>query len=145
MAAPTIGTAPDGFVPHTRTAPLSAPWEPIYARHELDRVRLGLWTRPEHTNSRGVVHGGLIAALADAAMGLSLGIVVAAKLGGVDGLVTTSLTVDYLAKVELHRWLEIDTHFVHFRRTQGVTESRVLVDGEVAARANGRFSFTGRR
>lgn len=135
---------PDGFAIHTRTAPLTAPWEPIYARHEPDRVRLGLWTRREHTNSRGLVHGGLIAALADAAMGLSLGTVVLARRGTVEGLVTTSLNLDYLERVALDCWLEVDTHFVHFGRSQGVAEARILAGGEVVARANARFALVGK-
>ena len=31
---------PEGFQPHDRRSPLTAPWEPIFARRELDRVRL---------------------------------------------------------------------------------------------------------
>ena len=69
---------PDGFAPHDRSSPLTAPWEPIYARREPDRLRLGLEIRTEHTNSRGLLHGGLIAALADNAMGLSVGVVLEA-------------------------------------------------------------------
>jgi len=32
---------------------------------------MGLWLAKPHTNSRGLIHGGLISALADNAMGYS--------------------------------------------------------------------------
>ena len=73
---------PDGFVRHARTSPLTAPWEPIWARRESDRLKLGLEVREPHTNSRGLLHGGLIASLADNAMGLSLGVRLEAEGAG---------------------------------------------------------------
>src|ERR1700712_1246825 len=99
---------PAGFVRHTRTSPLTEPWEPIFAKPEIGQIRLGLEIRKAHTNSRGLLHGGMIAALADNAMGASLGVHLAAK--GVKpekGLITTSLSVDFLGRAELGQWLEI--------------------------------------
>ena len=55
------------------------------------------------------------------------------------GLVTTSLSVDYLGRAELGRWLEVDTAFVHAGRSQGVTQAFVTADGAVIARANAAF------
>jgi acyl-coenzyme A thioesterase PaaI-like protein len=71
---PTDRPPPEGFVRHLRVSPLTAPWEPIYERALSDRLVLGLWLRTPHTNTRGSAHGGLIAALADKAMGLSCAI-----------------------------------------------------------------------
>ncbi|MBV8970867.1 MAG: hypothetical protein JO290_01100 [Sphingomonadaceae bacterium] len=61
---------PDGFVRHTRSSPLTTPWEPLWFR-EADGA-LGLWIAEAHCNARGLAHGGLIAALADKA-GSTLG------------------------------------------------------------------------
>ena len=63
--------APEGFVRHDRKSPLTDPWEPLWRRVSGDTVILGLRAGAAHTNSRGFVHGGLISALADNAMGLS--------------------------------------------------------------------------
>lgn len=38
---------PEGFIRHDRTSPLTTPWEPIFARRESDRIRLGLEIRTE--------------------------------------------------------------------------------------------------
>ena len=60
---------PDGFERHFRRSGLTDPWEPLYSRKLDDRVQIGLTLAAPHCNSRGLVHGGLIAALADNAMG----------------------------------------------------------------------------
>ncbi|MHA7901323.1 MAG: PaaI family thioesterase [Henriciella sp.] len=100
---------PDGFERHFRRSGLTDPWEPLYSRKLDDRVQMGLFLSEQHCNSRGLVHGGLIAALADNAMGLSC--VVALAAAGRDpgkGLVTVSLGTDYLGSAKLGAWLEID-------------------------------------
>ena len=65
--APNI---PEGFEPHFRQEPAHRPWEPIYSKTTDKAVILGLRLAKPHTNGRGLIHGGLIAALADNAMGL---------------------------------------------------------------------------
>ena len=84
---------PVGFAPHDRKSPLTDPWEPLYSRKAPDAVVLGLRAGPAHTNSRGFVHGGLIGALADNAMGLSCG----RASGHAGGFVTVNLNVDFLS------------------------------------------------
>jgi uncharacterized protein (TIGR00369 family) len=134
---------PADFVRHTRTSPLTAPWEPIFARREIDRMRLGLEVRTEHTNSRGLLHGGLIAALSDNAMGLSLGVFLEAQGREPErGLVTTSLSIDFLGRAALGQWLEVDTGFVHAGKRHGVAQAFVTADGEVIARANAAFAIS---
>ena len=71
-------------------------------------ARLGLRAGEAHTNSRGFVHGGLVSALADNAMGLSC----ARTLEGLASLVTVSLAVDFLGSAFKGQWLEFDTMFV---------------------------------
>jgi acyl-coenzyme A thioesterase PaaI-like protein len=126
---------PAGFVLHDRSAPATRPWEPIWRRHSGDTVVLGLRIRDDHCNSRGFVHGGLISAIADAAMGLSC----ARKLGEVSSLVTVSLSVDFLASALIGQWLEFDTVFVKPGGTLCFTQAFVTADGQPCARANAVF------
>jgi uncharacterized protein (TIGR00369 family) len=130
---------PAGFEPHTRKSPLTAPWEPLYARKSEDRVVLGLTVATPHTNSRGLLHGGLIAALADNAMGLSCSAVLAQGGGASNGLVTVSLAVDYMGKAEIGDWLEFDTDFVRAGRTLCFAGARVIAQGQTIARAHATF------
>ncbi len=132
---------PGGFVPHTRKSPLTDPWEPLYAKPGSDRLVLGVRVRPEHCNSRSMPHGGFLAALADNAMGLSLGVVLAKAGQAVGGLVTISLTLDYLGSAKLGQWLEFDTDFIKPGRSIGFTEATVLADGQPIARARATFKI----
>src|SRR3954451_11680095 len=78
---------PAGFWPHWPKSGLTDPWEPLYSRRTAEAVFIGFRAGLAHSNSRGFVHGGLISALADNAMGLSCG----HALGNVR-LVTVNLT-----------------------------------------------------
>ena len=136
----TTMAAPDSFVLHDRTSPVTSPWEPIYARHESDRVLLGFEIRAAHTNSRGLLHGGVIAAMTDNAMGLSVATVARAARGETaTSPITTSLSIDYLGRAALGQWLEIDTQFVHLGKQQAVAQALVTADGQIVARANATF------
>jgi uncharacterized protein (TIGR00369 family) len=129
---------PPGFSRHTRTSPLTEPWEPLYARRTADAFILGVRLAKAHTNSRGLVHGGLIAALADNAMGLSCGM----KLGDATGrLVTISLGVDYLGAAEVGQWLEIVTGFTKAGGSLCFAQCLVTADGEPCAQANATFKI----
>ncbi len=131
---------PEGFESHFRRSPMTEPWEPIYSKRTPDRVVIGLYMRPPHTNSRGLIHGGLIAALADNAMGLSC---VAALTGEgrkpEGGLVTVSMSTDFIGSAKLGQWLAFDTQYVKTGRTLCFAQAFVTADGEVIARADARF------
>jgi len=128
-------TLPAGFAPHYRKSPLTDPWEPLYSRKTDVAVVLGLEVTAAHTNSRGFVHGGLISALADNAMGLSCG----CRLGDGARLVTVNLTLDFLASAQVGQWLEFDTIFVKPGGSLCFAQAFVTADGEPCARANAVF------
>jgi acyl-coenzyme A thioesterase PaaI-like protein len=131
----TTVNIPEGFEPHDRKSPVTAPWEPIYRRISGETVILGVRARDAHCNGRGFVHGGLISALADNAMGLSC----ARRLGDLASLVTVNLTVDFLGSANVGQWLEFDTAFVKPGGTLCFTQAFVTADGQPCARANAVF------
>jgi len=126
---------PAGFERHDRKSPVTDPWEPLYRRFAGDTVILGLRVDTAHTNSRGFVHGGLISALADNAMGLTC----ARHAGDLTSLVTVNLTVDFLGSALMGQWLEFDTVFVKPGGTLCFTQAFVTADGQPCARANAVF------
>ena len=134
---------PEPFVPHPRKSPLTTPWEPISADVRTDRWVLGVEIREPHGNSRGAPHGGLIAALADNAMGLSCGVVLTALKIPSAGLVTVSLSLDYLAAAALGQWLEFDTDFIKPGKSLCFAEATVRADGKPVARAHATFKVVG--
>ena len=126
---------PPGFERHFRRSPLTEPWEPIYSMRTAEAVVIGLVLAEPHTNSRGLIHGGLIAALADAAMGLSC----ATRVSEPRSLVTISLAIDYLESAETGQWLQIDTNVVKTGGSICFAQCLVTADGVPCARGNATF------
>ncbi len=126
---------PHGFERHSRPSPLTEPWEPIWSRRTDRAVIIGLRAAEPHLNSRGLVHGGLLTALADNAMGLSCGM----RLEGGPRLLTANLTVDFLTVAGAGQWIEIDTTFVKPGRTMCFAQAFITADGDICARANAVF------
>ena len=126
---------PEGFAPHFRKSPVTDPWEPLLSRHVEGAVQIGLSLRQAHCNSRGWLHGGVIAALADNAMGLSCGRV----LGSVQGLVTVGLAVDYVGTGKVGQWLQIEPRVLKTGRSTCFADALITADGVLIARANATF------
>src|ERR1700755_3544167 len=124
---------PEGFVRQTRGSPLTDPWEPIYQMQTPDAVILGLWLAKPHTNARGFVHGGLIAALTDKAMGHSC----ARQLHGAVSLVTVSMAIDFISSAQVGQWLTVETDVIKTGSTICFAQCVVTADGVAIARANG--------
>ena len=126
---------PEGFERRTRKSPLTDPWEPLYSKQTDKAVIIGLRLAKPHTNGRGLIHGGLIAALADNAMGHSCGHV----MGGVSSLVTIGLAVDFVGTAEIGQWLTVESDVVKTGKTICFAQSLIKADGVVIARANATF------
>jgi uncharacterized protein (TIGR00369 family) len=127
--------APDGFLPHFKTSPVTAPWEPLFSRRGERSVEIGLWLREAHCNSRGFLHGGVIASLADNAMGLSC----VASHPGATGALTVSLSVDYVASAKLGQWLRIEPRVIKAGGTLAFADALITADGDTIARASATF------
>ncbi len=99
------------------------------------RAELAMDLRPHHFNPQGIVHGGIITAVADTAIGLAL----RSQLGA--GLThrTAQLNVHFLAKGEGNR-LVGRGRAIHLGRRMGYGESEVIDgQGRLLARASGTF------
>lgn len=131
---------PEGFEPFFRKSPLTDPWEPILMRRIAgEKVILAAEAREAHCNARGMIHGGLIAALADNAMGHSCGEVMRGQGKELASLLTISLSVDYIGVARLGQWLEFDTSYAKTGRTLCFAQLFATADGEVIARADAKF------
>ena len=133
----TATDIPAGFEPHFRKSPLTEPWEPLYAKRTDRAVIIGLRLAKPHTNGRGLIHGGLIAALSDNAMGYSC-----AQAMGWDtseSLVTISLAVDFIGAAKIGQWLVVESEVIRTGSTICFAQSLIKADDAVIARANGTF------
>lgn len=126
---------PQGFEPLFRKSPLTEPWEPLYAKRTDKAVIIGLRLARPHTNGRGLIHGGLIAALADNAMGYSCG----QTTGWKTSFVTISLTVDFVGTANVGQWLTIESDVIKTGSTICFAQSLIKADDATIARASGTF------
>ena len=126
---------PAGFESLFRKSPLTEPWEPLYAKKTDKAVIIGLRLAKPHTNGRGLIHGGLIAALADNAMGYSC----AQATGWTTSFVTVSLTVDFAGSAEIGQWCSIESDVIKSGKTICFAQCLIKADDAVIARASGTF------
>jgi uncharacterized protein (TIGR00369 family) len=93
---------PEGWAKIERLSPFNALVGPLYERRDADSVSIGLAIEEKHTNSRGACHGGVLATLAD----LALGYAMLAKSGDKGSFVTAHLAVDYAGAARAGDWVE---------------------------------------
>jgi acyl-coenzyme A thioesterase 13 len=96
---------PPGFKPLQRSSPFNTLVGPLYTMGEGADRKIGLLAETKHCNSRGMVHGGLLATLAD----LALGYTIAYLADPPRSAVTASLTIDYVGSAKVGDWLEVCT------------------------------------
>ena len=94
--------APEGFRPLFRTSPYIELVGPLYSRGEGAELTLGLRAERKHCNMRGTVHGGVLATLADIALGYAMAFATTPPTA----LVTANLTLDYAGAAREGDWLE---------------------------------------
>ena len=93
---------PEGFRKIERLSPFNALVGPLYERRDGEAVSIGLVIEEKHVNSRGICHGGVLATLAD----LALGYAMLARSGDKGGFVTAHLAVDYAGAARPGDWIE---------------------------------------
>jgi len=131
----TTTAIPEGFEPHFRKSPFTDPWEPLYSKRTDKAVFMGLRLAKAHTNARGLIHGGLIASLADNAMGYSC----AQATDWTTSFVTVSLSVDYVGSAGIGQWLAVECEVIRTGSTLCFAQSLIRADDTVIARANATF------
>jgi uncharacterized protein (TIGR00369 family) len=130
-------TPPPDFQPHFRKSPVTDPWEPLYSRRRQDGIDLCFEVRAAHCNSRGFLHGGVLAALCDNVMGLSLGSVLNNANANI---VTLTLTLDYLGSAAAGDCILIEPRVIRAGSSIGVCDALAKCSDRIIARANATFS-----
>jgi acyl-coenzyme A thioesterase 13 len=98
---------PEGFqrVQRPQPNPFNELVGPFYSKRQGKDISLGLRIEERHTNSRGICHGGLLATMADLALGYAC-----VALGGPEGdkqsFVTVSLSLDFAGSAKAGDWVE---------------------------------------
>jgi uncharacterized protein (TIGR00369 family) len=127
---------PAGFEPSERTGPFFDLIGPVYTKPGERGILLGLRARAEHCNSRGFVHGAVLAALLDVVCGRNC----SARAPSNPNLLTVSLTVDYVAAAQDGDWLEASATVTRAGRRLAFADGRVEVAGKPVAKASAVFA-----
>lgn len=130
-------TVPDGFVPSPRTGPFLDLLGPVYVREDAEGLAVGLRVEDKHLNARGRVHGAVVCALADVALGRNLAIAV-----GEDVLpVTASLQVQFLGSAGRGDWVEATAVVNRAGRRMGFVDGTVRAGAQLVATATAVFAM----
>ena len=131
----TATDIPEGFERQFRRSPLTDPWEPLYSKRTDKAVIIGLRLAKPHTNAAALIHGGLIAALTDNAMGYSC----AHQMGGVSFAGDGRLAIDFIGTAQIGQWLTVESDVIKTGSTICFAQCLVKADDVVIARANATF------
>lgn len=104
------------------------------------RARSELTIAPEHLNPHGVVHGAVLFALADTAMGAAL----YPTLGDGESCATIEIKLNFF-RPATQGTLVCDSAIVNRGRSIANLESRLLLGDKLVATANGHFAVFARR
>ncbi|MFL6622652.1 MAG: PaaI family thioesterase [Sulfurifustis sp.] len=129
-------SVPDGFGPLFRTSPLLDTLGPFFGRGSGADLVIGLRVAEKHTNSRGTLHGGVLATLGD----IALGYVMAFGSEPPRRLVTASLTIDYTGSAKVGDWIEVRVDSQKVGKALAFANAYVTTDGAQIARVSGVFA-----
>ena len=136
---------PEGFVRVRRPKPnpFNEMAGPFYERRRGTEVSLGLRIEERHTNSRGICHGGLLATLADLALGYS-----ALAIGGPDrnkqSFVTVSLSLDFAGSAMPGDWVASEVEVQKTGSRLAFANCYLVANGVRIVRASAIFALSGK-
>ena len=122
-------------------SPFNAMVGPLYERRDGDTVSIGVAIGEKHTNSRGICHGGVLATLAD----LALGYAMLAKSGDRGSFVTAHLAVDYAGSARPGDWIESKVEIQRVGGRLAFANCYLLSGGQPIVRASAIFARGAKR
>lgn len=133
-------SAPEGFILMSGLSPFNALVGPLYRREDAKGVSIGLRVEEKHTNSRGICHGGLLATLADLALGYAL-VGHGDKLSG--SFFTVQLSIDYARAARAGDWIESEVEVQQAGARLAFANCYLVAGGRRIARASAIFARAG--
>lgn len=134
---------PEGFqlVPRTRPNPFNQMVGPFYEKRQGSEVSLGLRLEERHTNSRGICHGGLLATMADLALGYAC--VAAGKPGGPTSFVTVNLSLDFSGSAKVGDWVQSEVEVQKTGARLAFANCYLVANDVRIVRASAIFALSG--
>lgn len=137
MTSMDIGTdVPAGFERLKRGGPYMANLGDLYCSRENGAIIIGMRITENHTNMRGIAHGGMLASLADCALGIGLAI----ACDGRHSFVTVNLSNDFLDAARPGDWLEGHVEVQRIGRRMAFADGWLQVGDKRILRTSGVFA-----
>jgi uncharacterized protein (TIGR00369 family) len=133
---------PDGYARYSRSSSVTDPWQPLFTKTEAGAVNLALHVRSAHCNGKGLLHGGVISALADNAMGLSVietlsqQSIKRRRSGS-----TVSLSLDFLASAHVGQWVVFAPRVLKVGSGIDFVDCLIIADSQTIARGSATYRF----
>ena len=130
---------PPEFHPLFRRSPVLDLIGPLYSRGEGAGLVIGLLAEAKHCNARGTVHGGILATLADVALGYTM----AFSSTPPANLVTANLTLDFAGTAKIADWLEARVDVQKKGSRLSFANCYIIVNEQRIVRASAVFLVAG--
>lgn len=130
------GIVPQGFERLKRGGPFMASLGDLYCRRDAGTIVIAMRISTRHTNMRGIVHGGMLASLADSALGLGLTM----SCDGRHSFVTVNLSTDFMDAARPGDWLEAHVQIGRIGSRVAFAECDLMVGDKRVLRASGVFA-----
>jgi len=134
-------STPEGFRAIEGLSPFNALVGPLYRRSDGRGVSIGLRIEEKHTNSRGICHGGLLATLADLALGYAL-VGQGDRIAG--SFFTVQLSIDYARAAKVGDWIESEVEIQQAGARLAFANCYLVASGRRIARASAIFARAGK-
>jgi uncharacterized protein (TIGR00369 family) len=130
-------TIPAGFKPIEHLGHYLTLLGPFYWKKDDGPLVVGVRIDERHTNTRGIVHGGMLATLADSA----LGIVLYNSRTPPQPIVTVSLTTDFIESAHPGDWVEGHVDILRVGSRLAYANCHLHVGERRILRASGVFAL----
>ena len=129
---------PAGFRQLTEATGFAAANGPWFEKIEGDRLVRGFLPGPQHANTLGIVHGGMLAAFLDSTMGSTVLHALQRRA------VTARLSIDYLGPGRVGDWLQAEAEVVGHDENMAQVRARVYGARHDTLTALGSFALLSR-
>ena len=127
---------PAGFAPLARTSPFLDLTGPFFSRRDDAALCVAFRVAPQHVNGRGFAHGGVLATLADVALGYAA----AFSVDPPAALLTTHLDADFAGAARIGDWVEARVDVQHVGSRLAFANAYLCVGNRRIVRASAVFA-----
>ena len=152
----TKSAVPAGFEPWSTTSPFNKHAGPYFFKTDGSQLVLGLRIEEKHCNRSGSLHGAMICAIADVAIGNNIGLMIAGAHDPEEAdarqqagdpsrapMATVSMTTDFVGTARLGEWIEVHVDVQRAGRTLAFANAYVVKGEERIARSSAVFRLLG--